>query len=198
MIPKDTSSYRFSESQGRALLMLARRTISDKLAPDATATDDDLCAALGDDCFQLPCGTFVTLKIEGRLRGCIGNLTSTETVLEGVRRNSINAALHDPRFSPLSQDELRQSRIEVSILSEPQPLAHSGGQDLIKKLHPHVDGLIIRKGHASATFLPQVWEQLPDPEDFLTHLCLKAGLPSDEWKNADLKVSTYQVQYFEE
>ncbi|CAB1076374.1 COG2078: Uncharacterized ACR [Olavius algarvensis Delta 1 endosymbiont] len=199
MKPKDTPSYRFSEAQGRALLMLARRTISNKLAPTEAAPDgDDLNAALGDECFKLPCGTFVTLKIKNRLRGCIGNLTSTETVLDGVRRNAINAALHDPRFSPLSRDELRQSRIEVSILSEPLPLAHSGGQDLIKKLHPHVDGLIIRKGHASATFLPQVWEQLPGPEDFLTHLCQKAGLPSDEWKNADLEVSTYQVQYFEE
>jgi len=199
MKPKDAPSYRFSEAQGRALLMLARRTISNNLAStEAAPAADELSATLGDECFKLPCGTFVTLKIKDRLRGCIGNLTSTETVLEGVRRNSINAALHDPRFSPLSQDELLQCRIEVSILSEPQPLIHSGGQDLIKKLRPHVDGLIIRKGHASATFLPQVWEQLPEPEEFLAHLCLKAGLPSDDWKNSDLEVSTYQVQYFEE
>ena len=159
---------------------------------------EDLLAALDDDRFKLPCGTFVTLKIKGQLRGCIGNLTATETVLDGVKRNAINAALHDPRFSPLSQDELERTQIEVSILSEPRPLAYRDGQDLIKKLRAHVDGVIIRKGHASATFLPQVWEQLPGPEDFLTHLCKKAGLPAEAWKNSELEVLTYQVQYFEE
>jgi AmmeMemoRadiSam system protein A len=164
----------------------------------AEPASEDLLAALGDDCFKLNCGTFVTLKIRGKLRGCIGNLTSTETVLDGVKRNAVNAALHDPRFSPLSKDELDRTEIEVSILTEPQPLAFRDGQDLIKKLRAHVDGVIIRKGHASATFLPQVWEQLPKPEDFLSHLCTKAGLPSDAWKNSELEVLTYQVQYFEE
>jgi AmmeMemoRadiSam system protein A len=195
----DNATVRFSEAQGRVLLKLARRTIAEKLGGSAAGpASEELLAALDDDQFQLPCGTFVTLKIGERLRGCIGNLTSTETVLDGVRRNAINAALHDPRFPSLSKDELEQSRIEVSILSAPQPLAYRDGADLIKKLRPQVDGVIIRKGHASATFLPQVWEQLPGPEDFLTHLCLKAGLPAGAWKNSDLEVSTYQVQYFEE
>ena len=192
----DNSPARFSEAQGQVLLKLARHTIAEKLG--GRAASEEMLAALDDDQFQLPCGTFVTLKIKGQLRGCIGNLTSTETVLDGVRRNAINAALHDPRFPSLSKDELEQSRIEVSILSEPQALAYRNGPDLIKKLRPHVDGVIIRKGHASATFLPQVWEQLPGPEDFLTHLCLKAGLPAGAWKNSDLEVLTYQVQYFEE
>jgi len=193
----DNSTAQFSETQGRVLLKLARQTLVDKLGGGKPAAAD-LVAALDDDRFNLPCGTFVTLKINDQLRGCIGNLTSTETVLEGVRRNAINAALRDPRFSPLSKDELERTRIEVSILSEPQPLAYRDGPDLIKKLHPHVDGVIIRKDHASATFLPQVWEQLPRPEDFLSHLCMKAGLPSDAWKNTELEVLTYQVQYFEE
>ena len=195
----DNTAAPFTEAQGQVLVKLARQTIMDKLGSGAAEpASEDLLAALGDDRFNLPCGTFVTLKIKGRLRGCIGNLTSTETVLDGVKRNAINAALHDPRFSPLSKDELERTQIEVSILSEPQPLAYRDGQDLIKKLRAHVDGVIIRKGHASATFLPQVWEQLPGPEDFLTHLCMKAGLPSDAWKNSELEVSTYQVQYFEE
>jgi AmmeMemoRadiSam system protein A len=181
------------------LLKLARQTIAEKLSGSAARpASEDLLTALDDDQFQLPCGTFVTLKIGERLRGCIGNLTSTETVLDGVRRNAVNAALHDPRFPSLTKDELEQSRIEVSILTEPQALAYRDGADLVKKLRPHVDGVIIRKGHASATFLPQVWEQLPGPEDFLTHLCLKAGLPAGAWKNSDLEVLTYQVQYFEE
>ena len=199
MIKNDSSEAQFSEAQGQVLVALARRTIADKLgvgAPESSA--DGLLADLQDDRFKLHCGTFVTLKIKGRLRGCIGSLTASETVLNGVKRNAVNAAFHDPRFSPLSKDELNRTEIEVSILSEPQPLAYRDGQDLITKLRAHVDGVIIRKGHASATFLPQVWEQLPGPEDFLTHLCLKAGLPSDAWQNSELEVSTYQVQYFEE
>ena len=195
----DNSPARFSEAQGRVLLQLARQTITEKLGGStAPPASEELLAALDDDRFDLPCGTFVTLKIRGRLRGCIGNLTATESVLDGVRRNAINAALHDPRFSALSKDELERTQIEVSVLSEPQALAYRDGPDLIKKLRPLVDGVIIRKGHASATFLPQVWEQLPGPEDFLNHLCQKAGLPAGAWKNSELEVLTYQVQYFEE
>ena len=199
MIKNDSSDAQFSEAQGQVLVALARRTIADKLgvgAPESSA--DGLLADLQDDRFKLHCGTFVTLKIKGRLRGCIGSLTASETVLNGVKRNAVNAAFHDPRFSPLSKDELDRTEIEVSILSEPRPLAYRDGLDLITKLRAHVDGVIVRKGHASATFLPQVWEQLPGPEDFLTHLCLKAGLPADAWQNSELEVSTYQVQYFEE
>jgi len=195
----DNSPVRFSEAQGRVLLQVARQTITEKLGGgSAPPASEELLAALDDDRFDSPRGTFVTLKIRGRLRGCIGNLTATESVLDGVRRNAINAALHDPRFSSLSKDELERTQIEVSILSEPQALAYRDGPDLIKKLRPQVDGVIIRKGHASATFLPQVWEQLPGPEDFLTHLCQKAGLPAGAWKNSELEVLTYQVQYFEE
>jgi AmmeMemoRadiSam system protein B/AmmeMemoRadiSam system protein A len=196
---KDNSSARFSEAQGQMLVKLARATIAAELGgkiADPVTSPSNL--AEQDERFKLHCGTFVTLKIRGQLRGCIGNLTSTETVLDGVRRNAVNAALHDPRFAPLSKDELDRTEIEVSILTEPQPLAFRDGQDLIEKLRAHIDGVIIRKGPASATFLPQVWEQLPNPEDFLTHLCTKAGLPSDAWKNSALEVLTYQVQYFEE
>ena len=98
----------------------------------------------------------------------------------------------------MTDTELDQTEIEVSILTEPRPLEYRNGQDLTRKLRINVDGVIIRQGHASATFLPQVWEQLPRPEKFLSHLCLKAGLPSDAWKNPELEVLTYQVQYFEE
>jgi AmmeMemoRadiSam system protein A len=98
----------------------------------------------------------------------------------------------------LTDKELDQTEIEVSILTEPRPLEYQSRQDLTKKLRVKVDGVIIRKGHASATFLPQVWEQLPQPEEFLSHLCLKAGLPSDAWKDPEVEILTYQVQYFEE
>ena len=189
----------FSEAQGRVLVKLARKTIGDKLGlTTSESASQDLHSALKKDCFKVQRATFVTLKIKGQLRGCIGSLTATETVAESVRRNALSAAFHDPRFSPLSQDELGRTAIEVSILTEPQPLRFQDGQELIKKLRPHVDGVIIRKSFARATFLPQVWEQLPEPEDCLSHLCMKAGLPSRAWEDSGLEVLTYQVQYFEE
>jgi len=155
-------------------------------------------SALSDASLQTRCGTFVTLKHHGRLRGCIGSLSASDPLAEGVRRNAINAAFHDPRFSPLTESELSQIEIEVSVLTEPQPLVFSDPEDLLRKLQPNVHGVIIRQGYASATFLPQVWDQLPQKEDFLGQLCLKAGLPRDAWKRGALQVSTYQVQYFEE
>jgi AmmeMemoRadiSam system protein B/AmmeMemoRadiSam system protein A len=193
------SNANFSAQQGQVLVKLARHTIMDKLGRTTSGSESDaLTRARKDEGFQSHCGTFVTLKIQGQLRGCIGNLTSTETVWDGIKRNAINAAFHDPRFAPLTDTELDQTEIEVSILTEPRPLEYRNGQDLTRKLRVNVDGVIIRQGHASATFLPQVWEQLPRPEKFLSHLCLKAGLPSDAWKNPELEVLTYQVQYFEE
>lgn len=193
------SKNRFTEKQGQLLVKLARNTILKELTGKASDTGANwLIPDSYVDSFQANCGTFVTLKIHGQLRGCIGNLTATESVLDGIKRNAVNAAFNDPRFSPLTATELDQTDIEVSILTEPIPLVYQDGQDLIRKLRINVDGVIIRKGHRSATFLPQVWEQLPRPEDFLTHLCMKAGLPSDAWKGSGLEVLTYQVQYFEE
>ena len=199
MMETEESNARFTEKQGQLLVKLARNTIMKELAGNSTDTESEtLDSALQDKKFQAHCGTFVTLKIQGQLRGCIGNLTSTESVLDGVKRNAVNAAFHDPRFSSLSAAELDRTDIEVSILTEPLPLAYRDPQDLIQKLRVNVDGVIIRKGHASATFLPQVWEQLSRPETFLDHLCMKAGLPSDSWKSSELEVLTYQAQYFEE
>ena len=193
------NSQSLSPEQGRLLVELARQILMKRLGKQVPQSKiDSLNAALADPCFQIACGTFVTLKIKGQLRGCIGNLTSNDSVVSGIRRNAINAAFHDPRFAPLSASELDRVEIEISILTEPQPLDYRDGADLLEKLRPHVDGVTIRLGHASATFLPQVWEQLPDPHDFLSHLCMKAGLAADAWKNNRLEVSTYQVEYFEE
>ena len=188
-----------SPEQGQLLVRLARQTLSEHLSKKIPQDEiDSLKAALTDPCFNAPSGTFVTLTIEGNLRGCIGNLTSDESMISGVRRNAVNAAIHDPRFLPLSPSELDSVSIEVSILSEPRLMDYRDAADLLKKLRPHIDGVIIRKGVASATFLPQVWEQLPQPQDFLTHLCQKAGLAADAWQHSKLEVSTYRVQYFEE
>jgi AmmeMemoRadiSam system protein B/AmmeMemoRadiSam system protein A len=185
--------------KGHALVALARSTLMERFGRRLPAAEaETLQQAMSDAALQARCGTFVTLKLKGELRGCIGNLNATEALAEGVRRNAVSAAFHDPRFAPLSESELDQVQIEVSVLTEPKPLAFADADDLLRKLRPKVDGVIIRKGPASATFLPQVWEQLSRPEDFLSHLCLKAGLPRDEWRRGRLEVSTYQVQYFEE
>lgn len=187
----------FSDQQGQTLVKLARRTLEQKLLPNGSYVPG-MITAPGDECFKRHCGTFVTIKKQGRLRGCIGNLIPSGTVWEGIRQNVINAARHDPRFRPLEASELDQVSISISILSKPQPLSYSDGSDLIEKLRVHVDGVIIQKGAAQATYLPQVWDQLPQPEEFLTHLCLKAGLAPNAWRQADLNVFTYQAQYFDE
>ncbi len=189
----------YGKEHGGILLDYARRTIMEKLG---TAFDRVAAARLEEKlregCFDTKSGTFVTLTLNGQLRGCIGNMSSTVNLRDGVRQNAISAAFHDPRFGPLTPAELEKVHIEISILTDPQALANEGGEDLIQKLRPNIDGVIISKGPNRATFLPQVWKQLPRPEDFLNHLCTKAGLPANTWQSADLDVQTYQVISFEE
>jgi len=139
---------------------------------------------------------FVTLKINGELRGCIGELEARTSLYESVSRNTEQAAFHDPRFHPLRKDELEELEIEISILSEPKLLEYSSPQDLLNKLRPNIDGVIITKDFNCATFLPQVWENIPDKKVFLSELCSKARLRADEWKRGSLKVETYQVELF--
>jgi MEMO1 family protein len=188
-----------SKDQGLALVTLARHTLMKHFKQPVTPERRDrIRAALDDPALQATSGTFVTLKIGGNLRGCIGSLAGREPLVDGVRANALNAAFHDPRFRPLTAEELDRVSIEVSILTPPQPLEYTDAADLVARLRPHVDGVTIRRGFASATFLPQVWEQLPDTEVFLSHLCQKAGLSGEAWRKGDLEVETYQVQYFEE
>lgn len=190
---------RLNRHQGELLLRLARKTIAERLG---CTVDPETLEELGeiseDVDFQRRHGTFVILIIGGHLRGCIGSLSGTNPLAEAIPRNAVNAAFRDPRFGPLSSDEFQRVHIEVSILTEPQPLAYADGRDLPGLLRPDIDGVILAKGAASATFLPQVWEQLPDAGEFLSHLCLKAGLSGDAWEKEKLEISTYQVQYFEE
>lgn len=189
----------FSMQQGQTLVRLARQTLNKKLGrPMNNAQVTALDMALADSIFETRCGTFVTLSIKGRLRGCIGSLEPDETIREGVKENALNAAFHDPRFPPITSQELDSINIEVSILTRPRPIEYADGKDLAAKLRCGIDGVIIRKGYARATFLPQVWDQLPRPEDFLGHLCRKAGLADNAWLSISLEVMTYQVQYFHE
>ena len=188
-----------TDEQGLALVRLARQTIREaldlRLDEDAAKT---LAKKLQEKTFQINRGTFVTLHKDGALRGCIGSLAPYDPLAESVRKNAVNAAFRDPRFPSVTPQEMDQLDIEVSILTSPRSLDYNDPADLMSKLRAGIDGLIIRKGGASATFLPQVWKQLPQPAEFLSHLCMKAGLPADAWKTMDIEVQTYQVQYFEE
>ena len=184
-----------TEEEGKRLVEMARKTIQKALFDPKNKSEPDF---RGSPKFQERRGTFVTLTLNGALRGCIGHIIPQESVIDGVRLNAMNAAFRDPRFRPLSQRELEEVKVEVSILTEPKPLPYTDANDLLSKLRPGIDGLIIRRGYHQATFLPQVWKQLPGKKDFLTHLCLKAGLAGDAWVYNELEVQTYQVQAFEE
>ena len=142
--------------------------------------------------------SFVTLTIRGQLRGCIGALEAYQPLIDDVREHAVAAAFEDPRFPPLREDELNRIQIEVSRLTRPVPLEYKDADDLLSKLRPHVDGIIIKDGLRRATFLPQVWEKLPDPSDFMDNLCYKMGTAHHHWRNKHLDVFIYQVEEFHE
>ena len=142
--------------------------------------------------------TFVTLTSGGGLRGCIGALEATRPLAEDVQHHTIAAALNDYRFSPVKPDEIAEIRIEISYLTTPTSLSYEDPGDLVDKLRPGVDGVVIRDGMRRATFLPQVWEKIPDIETFLNMLCQKMGSKPELWKQKRIKVSTYQVEKFSE
>ena len=141
---------------------------------------------------------FVTLTESGELRGCIGHLEPVQTLVEDVAENAFAAAFRDPRFPPLATSEFEQIRIEISVLGEPAPMRFSSEADLVRQLRPGMDGLILEgpMGHRG-TFLPSVWESLPEPAQFLAHLKLKAGLPADYWDER-IRVLRYTTEAFEE
>jgi AmmeMemoRadiSam system protein A len=143
-------------------------------------------------------GCFVTLEKHGQLRGCIGHILPQELLYQCVIDNAVSAALYDGRFNPVSASELTEIHIEVSVLSNPKRLAHSGGSDLLNKLTPNIDGLVLRQGRRQSTYLPQVWEQIPDATDFLTSLCKKGGMSSNCWRDEKTVVEVYRAQVFTE
>ena len=141
---------------------------------------------------------FVTLTEHGSLRGCIGQLQPQEPLFRTVLRNARNAATRDPRFPPVKPDEVDQIKIEISVLTEPQPLPFTSPEDLLDRLQAHVDGVLLRIGPRSATFLPQVWAQIPDKVEFLNRLSQKAGCEPSAWRGKETSVSIYHVEAFEE
>ena len=142
--------------------------------------------------------SFITLTIDGHLRGCIGALEPYQPLAEDVREHAVAAALEDPRFPPVSGEELDRIHIEISRLTLPKNLEYTNAQDLLSRLRPHVDGVILRDGFRRATFLPQVWEKIPGKAEFLENLCYKMGVAPDTWQRKHLDVLTYQVEEFEE
>ncbi len=176
------------EALGVALLARARNAIAGDLERASQGEPDH---PLLDE----PAATFVTLRIAEALRGCIGTLQPHRTLDEDVRANAWAAAFRDPRFAPLPRHEFDRTTIEVSLLQPPHALEAASESAAAAALRPHVDGLIVSWRSQRATFLPQVWDALPDPLDFLRQLKRKAGLPSDFWA-AELRLQTYVVTKF--
>lgn len=138
---------------------------------------------------------FVTLEIRGNLRGCIGSLEPRAPLATDVARNAFQAAFRDPRFTPVTEGEIARLDIHVSVLSLPEPMLFRSEQDFLEQLRPGVDGIVLEDGWHCGTFLPSVWEDLPEKEDFLKHLKMKAGLPPNYWSKT-IKAHRYTTEYF--
>lgn len=142
---------------------------------------------------------FVTLHLRGKLRGCIGSLEASRPLVFDVIDNAGSAAFRDPRFYPLTKEELKEAVISISVLTHPVKMGVKTPEELLEGLEPKRHGLIIKRGYARATFLPVVWEQLPEKEDFLGQLCMKAGLAPTAWKDtSEMEFYTYEAIEFSE
>jgi AmmeMemoRadiSam system protein A len=191
----DPANQNYAEEDRKFLLGLARQTIR------SVATNDVLPDVQGRSVATKLVekkGCFVTLTAAGALRGCIGHILPQESLYKAIMDNACNAALHDPRFLPVRPDEVDKIKIEISVLTEPKPLEFSSPEDLLSKLRPREDGVVLHVGHSMATFLPQVWAQLPDKVQFLNHLSQKAGCDPSAWRGKDALVSIYHIESFEE
>lgn len=178
------------QHRGSVLLPLARAAIAGELGRPQAA--DDSAPWLRE-----PGACFVTLTRQGELRGCIGTLEAHRPLLTDVRVNAVAAAFHDPRFAPLSMRELDLVEVEVSLLSPMQALDFASEAEALALLRPGIDGVVLSYGSRRSTFLPQVWEQLPDVHAFMAHLKRKAGLPADFW-HAELRLQRYTVAQWKE
>jgi AmmeMemoRadiSam system protein A len=176
---------------GQQLLAIARLAIAEKLGLSAPTV------RLDSPRLSEAAATFVTLTHHGQLRGCIGTLEAHRPLAEDVAHNARAAAFADPRFAPVSAAEWPGLAVEVSVLSAPQAMRFSDEADALAQLRPGVDGVVLTYGLHRATFLPQVWEVLPEPRQFLAELKQKAGLPANFWAS-DLRLARYQVEKFKE
>jgi uncharacterized protein len=184
-----------SQNDRKTLLSLARRFIvlaaSHKPLPELNL--DEYSTQLCEEG-----ASFVTLTIDGALRGCIGALEAFQPLVQDVCEHAVAAAMDDYRFQPVRPLEVPLLKIEISRLTTAQPLEYQVPEELLEKLRPGVDGVILRDGSRRATFLPQVWDKLTDKEEFLASLCYKMGAPANLWRQKKLQVFTYQVEEFHE
>lgn len=181
-------------SQRQILLTLARQSILAGLREQRCTS----CADFNrDDVLTAPHASFVTLRRQGALRGCCGTLEPQGTLAEGVWRNAWSSAFSDPRFARLQAAEYPDLDVHISILSPLEPLPVLTAEELLQTIRPGIDGLLLRTASAQATFLPAVWEQLPQPQEFLRQLKAKAGWPADFW-SGDLRAWRYTTESFGE
>jgi AmmeMemoRadiSam system protein A len=179
-----------NDEQGIILLPIARAAISRVLNVPCAADESAPWLSEHGACF-------VTLTQDGELRGCIGSLQAHQPLLADVKSNAVSAALRDPRFIPLTVEELDITTVEISLLSESQEMQVRDEADALAQLRPDIDGIIFEYGRYRSTFLPQVWESLAQPRDFLAMLRRKAGLPDDFWAEG-VKLSRYTVTKWSE
>ncbi len=188
-------SDRLTDAEKQTLLGLAREALEQGVAGHSMQALDR--EALTPS-LRAPGACFVTLTIDGQLRGCIGALEPYQPLADDVCEHAVAAALEDPRFPPVSRSEVDRVEIEISRLTMPKPLEYSDSQDLLNKLRPQQDGVVLRDGFHRATFLPQVWDKIPGKAEFLDNLCYKMGEPPDTWRRKHLEVLTYEVEEFSE
>ena len=176
--------------KGRLLLTLARNAIARHFGLSAQPVNEP-------DCLLEPGATFVTLTQRGQLRGCIGSLEARRPLGQDVVANALAAAFRDPRFPPLAKAELATTRVEVSLLAAQQPMTFRDEADALSQLRPGMDGLVFECGSHRSTFLPQVWEQVPQPARFMAQLKRKAGLAEDFW-SPEVTLHRYTVEKWKE
>lgn len=186
---------RLTQQEKQTLLTLARRSIE---AAVRHQPPPDLDPASLTPNLLAEGASFVTLTRRGALRGCIGALQPYQPLAADVREHAVAAALEDFRFQPVTEAELPHIEIEISWLTRPSPLEYKDADDLLAQLRPGVDGVILSDGWRRATFLPQVWEKIPDKAEFLSNLCYKMGVAPDAWRKKRLEIQVYQVEEFHE
>lgn len=179
------------DNLGQVLIPLARDVIARALGRPGVAVEEHL------PCLHKDAATFVTLTQNLQLRGCIGSLQAYRPLLQDLKANAYAAAFRDPRFSPLLAHELDETEVEVSLLSAMQPLQFRDEQHAWSQLRAGADGVALEFGSYRSTFLPQVWEQLPEVGDFMARLKQKAGLPANFW-HEEVRLYLYTVQKFSE
>ncbi|PJE80942.1 hypothetical protein CI610_00100 [invertebrate metagenome] len=189
---KKTTGTILMPNQQKQLLLQARNSIAYGLRhshpPDINPND-------WQDTFQQHQATFVTLEKQQQLRGCIGSLLPRQALIADITHNAFASAFHDPRFPAVSTDELPELIIKISVLGAITPIAAKSEHHLIQQLLPRTDGVIIKNATYHGTFLPQVWDQLPDPTQFLLHLKRKAGIQDNQWPD-DMQCFRYHCQTF--